>query len=69
MIKLVRSFGARILSDIEPVTVRKRFGAPESAKLHDQFEYVIEKRGEHTEVGKNLAVTAPTERSSKHNKP
>ena len=48
MIKLVRSFGTRILSDIEPVTVRKWFGAPESAKLHDQFEYVIEK-GENTQ--------------------
>ena len=47
MIKLVRSFATRILSDTEAVT-RKWFGAPESAKLHDQFEYVIEK-GENTQ--------------------
>ena len=52
MIKLVRSFGTRILSDIEPVTVRNWFGAPESAKLHDQFEYVIEKEENTQKRGK-----------------
>ena len=34
---------------------------PQSPKLRDQFEYVIEK-GENTQKrGKNLAATAPTE--------